>query len=908
MMAGEEMAGMNAGDPKLRIKTTPPGMRRNFLQRARLSLASAPYSDCQTIMVRAGGGFGKTSLLSQWRAECLGKGERVGWLALDQGDDPLSFAHGLNHCLGSGDGRAQKIVPEGLGDCSDGIEALTVLIGAIIDSPGRTALILDDLHALPRETLTTSIPYLIQNAPPNLRLLLGSRNYFKSTSSSLLKRGDFALIGEDDLRFSEQETLEIFRSRPEMKADREEAARIHALSEGWPLGLDIALVAIAAAPNRGELLSRLSIGSEDIALHLLESLSASLSDYDLAMLCRLSVFDVIRPDLVNSVFPDPHALDRLEALYQTSSLLTKADGADWLSLHFLVRQHLQKRYLKLPLEERRAFSLAAANWYAEQGLFGDAVDHAFAADRPDLAGRFAESCLFELVAQGRIVRAMNCVAGLARADVETRPALRIAAAWTHALCRDLVRARELSELIAGQPDATETERIEARLIDATIAQMADDRAGSVAILSSLDGVAAIGTGFQMQVLSLLRAMAMLDRGEPAEARQTLFLAKRAAGKAISAFLSNLMEWVIGCSYLREGRYADAEMHLNAHLQKAEEKWGRRNNMAVILAGHLAYALLEQGKTEQAKSVLGDRLDALEKFGMAEPLIVAYLALYFSEIASGRPEQGIRYLWALRDNGINLRMPRLVLRACYEEIRFHALQQDAVGARRAHAELESLQPGMDGESTDYLVSFDQLYLELGHAFYHQACERYDAALRHFQRAGSIAARLRRLKEANEIALFEEIVSRQLDAARAVGSVRIRFTRFTFSTQTLIRRARPGLRKLCEDAGLDWCAEAGEQFSWPSSSPPLSFQEPFGPGGEGRLLTRKETDILLLLRSGAVNKQIARTLGISLETVKWHLKNIYGKLNVSGRKHAISQGQRLGLFEGQAPQWERTAPLQ
>ncbi len=891
---------MNVVDPKFRIKTTPPGMRRNFLQRERLSLASAPYSDCQVVMIRAGGGFGKTSLLSQWRAACLSRQERAGWLALDQGDDPLSFAHGLNHCLDADGGRGEKIVPEGLCDCSDGIEALTLLIGAIIDSPGPIALILDDLHALPRETLATSIPYLIQNAPPNLRLLLGSRNYFKSISSSLLKRGDFALVGEDDLRFSEQETLAIFRSRPDMRVEREEAVRIHALSEGWPLGLDIALVAIAASPNRGELLSRLSIGSDDIALHLLESLSASLSDYDLALLCRLSVFDVIRPALVKSVFPDPHAFDRLETLYQTSSLLTKADGADWLSLHLLVRQHLHKRYQALPAEERHAFSLSVANWYADQGLFEEAVDHAFAANRPDLAGRFAENCLFELVAQGRIAKAMDCVAGLAPADIMARPALRIAAAWTHVLCRDLVRARELSELIAGHPDATETERIEARLLDAAIAQMADDRAGSFAILSSLDGVAAIGTGFQMQVLSLLRAMAMLDRGRPAETRQILFLAKQSSGKRVSAFLSNLMEWVIGCSYLREGRYADAEAHLNAHLQKAEEKWGRRNNMAVLLAGHLAFALLEQGKTEQAKSVLADRLDALEKFGMAEPLIAAYLSLYFSEIASGRPEQGVRYLWALRDNGANLRMPRLILRACYEEIRFRALQQDVAGACRAHAELESLPLRMDGDDPDYLVSFDQLHVELGHAFYHFACERYADALACFQRAGAIAARMGRQKETNEIALFSAVAGRLLGVVREEGSVSI-----SFSTQTLVQHAAPALRRLCVGVdGLDWRdVLALRPFPQPIQVPP-------GSAGEGRMLTRKETDILLLLRSGAVNKQIARTLGISLETVKWHLKNIYGKLNVSGRKHAISQGQRLGLFEGQeeSPRRERALPLQ
>lgn len=906
---------MSAGDSKLRIKTTPPRVRKSFLHRARLSLVAKPYSDCQTVMVRAGGGFGKTSLLSQWRSECLGLKERVGWLSLDEGDGPLRFARGLDRALRHGAG--SEVSAEGIGDCTDGIEALTVLIGAIIEWPGRIALILDDIHALPRETLATSIPYLIQNAPPNLRLFLSSRNYYKSTSLSLLKRGDFAIVGEDELRFREQETLELFRSRPNMKVDREESARIHRLSEGWPLGLDIALVAVDAAPNRGELLSKLSLASDDIAPHLLESLTASLSEYDLALLCKLSVFDVIRPHMVSSVFGNTLALERLEALYQTSSLLTKGDGADWLRLHLLVRQHLQKRYRALPAEERHAFSLGAANWYAEQHMYQDAMDQAFAAGRPDLASNYAEHCLFELVARGRIAKAMDCVARLPRADIESRPGLRAAAAWTHVLCRDLVRAKQLSELIAEQPDATATERFEARLIEAAIAQMADDRAGSFAILSSLEGVAAIGSSFQMLVLSLLRAMAMLDQGKPAETRQTLFLAKQAAGKAASAFLLNLMEWVIGCSYIREGRFADAEAHLNKYLQKAEEKWGRRNNMAVLLAGHLAFALLEQGKTEHAKTVLSDRLDALKRFGMAEPIIAAYLALYFSEIASGRLEQGVRYLWALKDNGVNLRMPRLVLRACYEEIRFHALQRDVVQARRAHAELESLPLCIDGKSPDYLATFDQLHVELGHAFYHFACESYDTALCCFQRASVAASRLRRQKEANEIALFGEITSRLRGMVMDLASAAIRHLRFTFSTQILIRHADPGLRKLCEECGVGGldslsalAARPGDPLSWLSPSPHLSFQESMGPGGEGRLLTKKETDILLLLRSGAVNKQIARSLGIGLETVKWHLKNIYGKLNVSGRKHAISQGQRLGLFEGQEepPHRERTFPLQ
>lgn len=906
---------MSEVDARLRIKTTPPGIRKTFLHRERLSLAGTPHSECQMVMVRAGGGFGKTSLLSQWRSECLGSQEQVGWLSLDEGDDPLTFAHGLDHALRHG--ACSDIAGQGIGDCTDGMEALTVLIGAIIEWPGRIALMLDDIHALPRETLATSIPYLIGHAPPNLRLFLSSRNYFKTTSLSLLKRGDFAIVGERELRFTEQETLEIFRSRPKQSAEPGEALLLHELSEGWPLGLDIALVAVNAATNRGEFLNELSLGSDDIAMHLLESLTATLSDYDLGLLCRLSTFDVICPDLVRSVCDDGLALDRLETLYQTSSLLTKAEDAEWLSLHLLVRQHLRKKYRGLPSGERHAFSLAAANWYAGQGLYENAVHQAFAADRPDLASRYAEKCLFDLVAQGRIAKAMSFVAGLAQAEIQARPALRIAAAWTHVLCRDLVRAKQLAELIGEQPDATATERLEARLIEAAIAQMADDRAGSYAIVSSLDGVAAIGTGFQMLVLSLLRAMAMVDQGRPGEARQTLFLAKQAPGKAASAFLLNLMEWVIGCSYIREGRLADAEAHLNKYLQKVEEKWGRRNNMAVLLAGHLAFALLEQGKTEEAKTVLSDRLDALEKFGMAEPIIAAYLALYFSEIASGRPEQGIRYLWALRDNGVNLHMPRLVLRACYEEIRFHALQRDVVQARRAHAELESLHLCPDDESPDYLATFDQLHVELGHAYYHFACESYAAVLSCLQRAGLAASRLRRQKEANEIALFGEIVNRLQGIVVDVAGVGVRQLRFAFSTQILVRHADPGLRKLYEECGVGGsavravlAARPPDRFPWLAPPSPVPFQEPMGPGGEGRLLTRKETDILLLLRSGAVNKQIARSLGIGVETVKWHLKNIYGKLNVSGRKQAISQGQRLGLFLGQEdpPHNGLTLPLQ
>ena len=61
-----------------------------------------------------------------------------------------------------------------------------------------------------------------------------------------------------------------------------------------------------------------------------------------------------------------------------------------------------------------------------------------------------------------------------------------------------------------------------------------------------------------------------------------------------------------------------------------------------------------------------------------------------------------------------------------------------------------------------------------------------------------------------------------------------------------------------------------------------------------LTSREQEILELLSQGLPNKLIARQLGISEHTVKFHVSSLYVKLGASGRAEAVSQGARLGLI--------------
>ena len=65
-----------------------------------------------------------------------------------------------------------------------------------------------------------------------------------------------------------------------------------------------------------------------------------------------------------------------------------------------------------------------------------------------------------------------------------------------------------------------------------------------------------------------------------------------------------------------------------------------------------------------------------------------------------------------------------------------------------------------------------------------------------------------------------------------------------------------------------------------------------------MTRREIEILGYVEEARSNKEIARTMDISVDTVKWYLKAIFGKLGVTRRGQAVAQARRLRML--QAPE--------
>ncbi len=81
---------------------------------------------------------------------------------------------------------------------------------------------------------------------------------------------------------------------------------------------------------------------------------------------------------------------------------------------------------------------------------------------------------------------------------------------------------------------------------------------------------------------------------------------------------------------------------------------------------------------------------------------------------------------------------------------------------------------------------------------------------------------------------------------------------------------------------------------ASAPPACDTDP------GWELTKREREILLLVAEGYSNDRVARHLWVTIQTVKFHLSNIYRKLDVANRTEASRWAQRNGLLTDAGPE--------
>src|SRR5215472_447520 len=148
--------------PELALQCVPPRAHRMTLTRPRLQRIWEEVSDRMVVAVCAPRGFGKTTLLVQWRRLWLERGALVAWVTLDAEDDPPRFAKSMLHSMRIASGRSvfDTLASESSSQAGHEIDALTALLAEIANLATLTILVLDDAERLPEATVREALPYL----------------------------------------------------------------------------------------------------------------------------------------------------------------------------------------------------------------------------------------------------------------------------------------------------------------------------------------------------------------------------------------------------------------------------------------------------------------------------------------------------------------------------------------------------------------------------------------------------------------------------------------------------------------------------------------------------------------------------------------------------------------------------
>lgn len=882
--------------PHLTLKCIPPRPHRVSLARARLERIWEEINDRAVIAVVAPRGFGKSTLLVQWRRLWLERGVLVAWLTLDAQDDASSFAKGVLQSLRAATGRssfdalAAHLATQSLGE----LDALTALLAAIANVATPTVLILDDGEQLADAVVRLQLAYLMHNAPPNLRVVIGTCIPLPLPTWDLAAHDNFAAVTANDLRFELEESIAILQKRFGARIALNDCVRLHEIAEGWPIGLQLAAASIERADDLHVAIQSLSARSGDLERYFMGSLFARLPEAEAEFLIRIAILDDIHPELCEAVTGTGSATTFLGQLIANTPILIVGETRDWTRLHPLVRDFLLARFEKLPADDRRGMHRRAAEWLAGQERFHTAGRHALAAGDQTLAYSYAQRSLWTLLIEGKLAEARGWLDELPDEAIAGDIHLSLIAAWIMSLSDRPAEALPIARRVLRARGTSEVIQFEAALVASCAAAMCD-RLGMIPQLLARwpEPPEKLNLPAHIAAYANTRAIVALHHGATETVRQLEARMPALPNGGSSSLAIGLGQMLIGLSHLYDGNACKAEAALRPALIQAERAAGRRSVAACLLAAPLAAAMFDRDQLADARSLLANRLDVIERTGLPDAIMLAYQVLAGAAAAGNDERHALAVLDQLFVLGEAKQLPRLVLTAIVEQIRIHALRSRTETLRGLMTRLDSLATVFRGPDYRPLLPEYQLSVSIAKVYAALAESDLAAADKHLKRADALAAGTRR-REGLRILVLRAVVARQQGSDRSLALL----------SEALDLAKISGIDRLLVDVHPQAVAMAAElRTRRPghamSSTDPVETTQPM-PTSPSRgalptagLLTPKEAEVLGLLNTGLSNKLIAKTLDISEETVKWHLKNLFAKLSAGTRRHAVDRARLFGL---------------
>lgn len=870
-----------------------PAYVSDVIERGRLLAMLRAGAGRQLVVIHAPAGYGKTTLAVQWLQVLQGEGAHVAWLGLHQDDnDPHWFLHHLLEAAR----RALPTAEDAIAELVDLIEqggedmqryTLSALLELITRHGGRFVFTFDDWHLIDDPQVHRAVVHLLEFAPPNLSLILTSRTRPRLPLSRLRVRRQLTEVDADTLRFDLDETRAFLVDRGGLRLRGDDVARLSEATDGWVAALQLVSLSLRDCADPTRLIRGFSGRHHSVGEYLAENVLSAQPKEILEFLLATSVCDRLCGDLAGTLADRADGQAMLEELERRDLFLRPLDDErEWFRYHHLFADYLRRRLERDHPERVPRLHRRASNWFSEHELVPEAVTHALAAGTVERATDLVERHAMALVEHSRMASLLGLTARLPADAVDARPRLLTAVAWANSLLQRSDAAQHaLDHLRRAMPvgGAYEEMHSEADVVQACIDVYGDRIDRAEALVRKSLARHRIYRPWIVAVAANIQTFCDIYSMRYRDALERQRWARPFHDRTIGPFSGVYGRCFAGVAAFAQLDLDAAEEHLHGAVVLARESAGRRSHAAQLAGALLGELHYERGELDEAERLLEESRELGAESGVVDFMIASYAVL--ARIKTHRGAGAGELLAEGVKVAERLDLPRLTAAVVAERIRGLLAARHVREARGALLDLPdgAACPGGIG------VVIDQI------------------------RAGSLAAVLSAEGDHDgAAALAEELIG----DLRARGQVRAAVTATVALVAVQERAARritaertlagvlalvvpAGLRQTLVDGGPEVTAVAHRLLErWPDGVAPVpglaELLDRVAPAKDACGLNGRELAILRMLDAGRSNPQIARELTVTVNTVKWYLKNIYAKLGATNRAEAVSTARRAKLL--------------
>jgi LuxR family maltose regulon positive regulatory protein len=868
-------------------------------------------------IVSAPAGYGKTTLASAWTIQTE---DPVIWLSFDENDNDL--ARFLTYLV-----TAIQQIDEKIG--SDVLAALdstqppqteillTLLINGIAANVKPFILVLDDCHLISNLEVYEALDFLINHKPNEMHVIFIGRVDPLIALSRLRAEGRLTEIRSADLRFSKMEATAFLNDYMDLDLSIEDITTLEERTEGWIAGLQLVGLSLQDRDDKHEFIQSFSGGHRHLIDYLVEEVLSRQPVEIRSFLCRSSILDRLNPSLCDATLDISNSRQILLEIEGTNLFLIPLDDERrWFRYH-----HLFADFLKLCLQNDEAelvsaLHLRAASWYEANGYDSEALEHFRSAGEFEEATRFVEQNALTLLGKSELAQLMQWIAVLPEENVHQHPRLHLYHIWA-------------LRLSGSQYDVVENEIIK---VDAVL----EKSSGNLSILaqgslySDLDNelrnlrahLFALRAFQGIYSENLSKAINMADRGRALKPDEKFVIAglgfalgwaNRFAGDLAAAFkefrrasaiskdsgniymaVSTLCRAAYGL--VLSGKLHEAERVLNDALEYAHLEGGKKAPVAGYAYVYLGGIYYEKNDLETAKQYVLEGIQLCERVGYVMDQVVGYSFLARINLAEGDVDSA-------RDSCQSAHELSQLMK---DYLYVHRWVEDCqVRLWAAQGNFESLERWVNStdlrleDTPNFKRDIDHIILAralLVLSQYRSSSHSLEDILILLSTLEATAEKAKWYGKLIEILVLQAMAlqsAKKEDEAFSSLEKAISLARLEDYTRSFVDEGLPmGLlleRLLQNDKENYYAHKLYSTFDiYQTNDRFISNRGMIEP------LSSRELEVMSMLTTDLSGPEIADEMSIALSTLRFHTRNIYGKLQVNNRKAAVRKARDLDLI--------------